>query len=264
MVDEPKQEQQVEPAQAPEATPQAEKQQLLKLFREHVQPVLIGLAIAVALLLAYGAYKNYKQSTSMRASQMLMSSRSPEQLQQVISQYPSTPSAPIAMLTLASEYFRTAQYDLAQFTYAQFQQKFPKHPMAAAAELGKAQCLEASGQLDQALSMYEAFASTNPGHFLAPSAILGKARCLTQMGRYTEAKAVYEDYIAANPDSGWVPLADSAMLFVDKELRAQQKKQNSPAAAEPTPVTSASPEIPAASAPLNVAPTSPSEATSAH
>ena len=50
----------------------------------------------------------------MRASQMLMSAQSPEQLQQVISQYPSTPSAPIAMLTLASEYFRSGQYDLAQ------------------------------------------------------------------------------------------------------------------------------------------------------
>lgn len=262
MVDEPKQQQQVEPVQALKETAQTEKQQLLALFREHIQPVLIGLAIGLALLLAYGAYKNYKQSTAMRASQMLMSSRSPEQLQQVISQYPSTPSAPIAMLTLASEYFRSGQYDLAQFSYAQFQQKFPKHPMAAAADLGKAQCLEASGQLDQALSMYETFAATNSGHFLAASAVFGKGRCLTQMGRYTEAKAVYEDYIAANPDSGWVPLADSAMLFVDKELRAQQKKPGSPTAGQEQ-VNPVSPEIPAASAPLNVAPMLPSEATSA-
>ena len=262
MVDEPKQEQQVEPVQAPEDTPQTEKQQLLAIFREHVQPVLIGLAIALALILGYGAYKNYKQSTSMRASQMLMSSKSPEQLQQVISQYPSTPSAPIAMLTLASEYFRSGQYDLAQFSYAQFQQKFPNHPMAAAGELGKAQCLEASGQLDQALSMYEAFASANPGHFLTASAIFGKGRCLTQMGRYTEAKAVYEDYIAANPDSGWVPLADSAMLFVDKELRAQQKKQSSPVA-EQAQVNPASPDVPVAAAPLNLSPMFPSEAASA-
>ena len=262
MVDEPKQEQQVEPVQVPEEAPQTEKQQLLVLFREHVQPVLIGLAIALALLLGYGAYKNYKQSTSMRASQMLMSSKSPEQLQQVITQYPSTPSAPIAMLTLASEYFRSGQYDLAQFTYAQFQQKFPKHPMAAAGDLGKAQCLEASGQLDQALSMYEAFANANSGHFLAASAIFGKGRCLTQMGRYPEAKAVYEDYVAANPDSGWVPLADSAMLFADKELRAQQKKQSSPAAGQEQ-VNPVSPEVPAAASPLNLAPLFPSEATSA-
>ena len=263
MVDEPTQEQQVEPVQAPVETPLTEKDQLLALFREHVQPVLIGLAIALALVLGYGAYKNYKQSTAMRASQMLMSSRSPEQLQQVISQYASTPSAPIAMLTLASEYFRSGQYDLAQFTYAQFQQKFPKHPMVLAADLGKAQCLEASGQLDQALLMYEAFAKANPGHFLAASAIFGKGRCLTQMGRYPEAKAVYEDYIAANPDSGWVPLADSAMLFVDKELRAQQKKQISPTGGQEQ-VSPASPAVPAAAAPLNLAPMFPSEATSAH
>ena len=263
MVDEPKQEQQVEPAEAPAETPQTEKQQLLAIFREHVQPVLIGLAIALALVLAYGAYKNYKQSTAMRASQMLMSSRSPEQLQQVISQYPATPSAPIAMLTLASEYFRSGQYDLAQFTYAQFQQKFPNHPMAAAADLGKAQCLEASGQLDQALLLYEAFAAAHPGHFLDASAIFGKGRCLTQMGRYTEAKAVYEDFVAANPESGWVPLADSAMLFVDKELRAQQKKQNLPAAG-PAQVSPSNPGVSAASEAATAAPAIPSEAAAAH
>jgi tetratricopeptide (TPR) repeat protein len=165
------------------------------------------------------------------------------------------------MLTLASEYFRSGQYDLAQFTYAQFQQQFPKHPMVAASDLGKAQCLEASGQLDQALSIYETFANANPGHFLAASAIFGKGRCLAQMGRFAEAKAVYEDYIAANPDSGWVPLADSAMLFMDKELRAQQKKQNSPTAAQ-EPVNPVSLAVPAA-APLNLAPMFPSEATSA-
>ena len=248
MVDEPKQEQQVEPVQAPVETPQTEKQQLLALFREHVQPVLIGVAIALALVLGYGAYRNYKQSTAMRASQMLMSSKSPEQLQQVISQYPSTPSAPIAMLTLASEYFRSGQYDLAQFTYAQFQQKFPTHPMAATADIGKAQCLEASGQLDQALSMYEAFAAANPGHFLAAAAIFGKGRCLAQMGRYAEAKAVYEDYIAANPESGWVPLADSAMLFVDKDLRAQQKPNSAAGQGQVSPV------FPETSAPLNLSP----------
>ena len=263
MVDEPKQEQQVEPVQVPEETPLTEKQELLAIFRQHVQPILIGVAIAAALLLAYGAYKNYKQSASMRASQMLMSSQSPEQLQQVISQYPSTPSAPIAMLTLASEYFRAGHYDLSQFTYAQFQQKFPKHPMVAAADLGKAQCQEASGQLDQALIAYEAFAAANPGHFLAASAVFGKGRCLAQMGRYTEAKAVYEDYIAANPESGWIPLADSAMLFVDKELRARQKKQASPATM-PEPVKFAIPEPSAAAAPVNPAPTFPSEPTSAH
>lgn len=263
MVDEPKQEQQVEPAAAPETTPQSEKEQLLALFRQHIQPILIGVAIAVGLLLAYGAYKNYKQSTAMRASQMLMSSQSPEQLQQVISQYPSTPSAPIAMLTLASEYFRSGQYDLAQFTYAQFQQKFPAHPMVAAADIGKAQCMEASGQLDQALTAYEAFAAANPGHFLSAAAIFGKGRCLAQMGRYAESKTVYEDYVAANPESGWVPLADSAMLFVDKELRAQQKKQASPAPMQ-APATTAIPEPSAGPVLENPVPTSPSEPAAAH
>ena len=262
MVDAPKAEQQVEPAPAPEAAPQTETQQLLAIFREHVQPILIGLGIALAVILAYGAFKNFKQSTAMRASQMLMSSRNAEQLQQVIQQYPSSPSAPIAMLTLASEYFKAAQYDQAQAVYAQFRQKFPKHPMTLMADLGKAQCLEASGQLDQALSMYEAFVVANPAHFLAPSAIFGKGRCLAQMGRFAEAKAVYEDFIAANPNSAWNTQADSAMLFVDKELRAHQKKQGGEGSAK-EPAISAVSAAPAVSVPVTSAPTTPSESAAA-
>jgi tetratricopeptide (TPR) repeat protein len=229
MVDVSKQKLQVESERDPEETPTTEKQQLHALFREYVQPILIGGGIVLALLLTHGMYKNYRQSASLRASQMLLNARSPEQLQQIIHQYPSTPSAPMAMLALAAAYFHLGQYDLAQATYTQFQQKFPKHPMAAAADIGKAQCLEASGQIDQAFAAFDAFASTNSGHFLSVLAIFGKGRCLTQLGRYAEAKTVYEDYMVANPNSGWLPLADSATLFADRELRAQRKKRDSSA-----------------------------------
>jgi len=210
--------------EAPAAEGHQEIRQILDLVREQGQPVLIGIAVAVAIFLGYGAYRNYKHSSELKASQLMLSARSPEQLQQVVSEYPSSSVAPVALLTLAGQYFDAGQYDMAQFTYGQFDQKYPNHPMKAVTELGKAQCLEAAGQAEQALAAFSAFTNAHPDHFMAPMALFGKARCLTQLGRFAEAKAVYEDFMAAHPKSGWTPVADTALLFVDKERRAQESK----------------------------------------
>ena len=99
-------------------------------------------------------------------------------------------------------------------------------------------------------------------HFSEPSSTFDIINVKRKSGitLFCSGDAVYEDYIAANPNSGWGPLADSAMLFVDKELRAQQKKRNLPII---EPVNPVNPKVPAAtSTPLNPPPMFPSEATS--
>jgi len=191
-------------------------------MKDYGQTAIIILGVALALVLGFGAYRNYKKSTAMRASRMLMGAKTPEQLQQIITEYPSTPTAPLALLALGARYYDSGQYDLARFAYAQFEQKYPEHLMVDVAEFGKAQCLEAEGQLDEAMEAFEAFQSAHPTHYLAPLAIFGKGRCLTQLGRFSEARVEYEDFIAEHPQSGWVPLAESSLLFVDKGARSMQ------------------------------------------
>ena len=222
----------------------SEADQLKHLFKEYGQPILIGLALALAIVLGFGAYKNYKQTSLEKAFTLLGTAKSSEQLQQVVSQYASTPAAPIATLTLASEYFVAGQYDMAQNAYFQFIQKYPKHPMREAAELGKAQCLEAGGQFEQAQAGFTALVDANPKSYLVPLAILGKGRCLEKLGKFEEAKAVYEDYLAANPDSGWEGHIKSALSFVDKDMRAAQNPVTvAPVSMTATPAPTAS-EIP--------------------
>ncbi len=235
----------------PELVAASEADKLKALFREYGQPVLIGLGLAVAVFLGYGAYKNYKQSVALRASQMLMGAQTTEQLQQVVNQYGATPTGPLAVLTLAAQYYEGGQYDLAQFTYTQFEQKYPRHPLKQIAEVGKAQCLEGSGQFDVAASQFDAFIKANPKNFLTPLAILGKARCQTELGQFGEAKATYEDFIAANPKSSWASIAETALLFVDKEMRAQKKGGTAaemsftPTAPTPTAPAPFNPSVPA-------------------
>ncbi len=231
MVQEPEQQEQKQPG-APQAPAHGQEIEQLRVFmREYGQSLLIGLGLAVAVFLGLVAYRNYRESAGVRASQMLFAARTPEQLQQIVGQYGSTPVAPVALLALAEQYFDAGQYDLSQYTYQQFVQKYPKHPMVPASEIGKAQCLEAAGQLDQALETFDAFRRSHTNHFLGSVADLGRARCLTQMGRLDEARVAYEDFIAAHPKSGWDTVAETALLFVDKEIRARKKGLVEPSAA---------------------------------
>lgn len=212
----------------PEHSAKDEVEMLREFIRNHGQTLVIALGVCLAIALGFGAYKNHKQSSAIRASQLLMNARSSEELQQVVSQHPSAPTTPLAMLTLAARYYDDGQYEMARFTYSQFEQKYPKHSLIDVATLGKAQCLESEGQLSEAISAYESLFSSKPDHFLAPLARLSKARALMQMGRFDDARTEYEDFIAANPDSDWATLAESALLFVDKEVRSAAKGGEAP------------------------------------
>jgi len=229
---------------AQEPSSQADADRLRSLWREYGQPALIGLGLALAFLLGFGAYRAYRQNSVMKAGQLLARAGTIEQLQQVISQYPSTPSAPLALLTMAARQYDAGQFELAQYTFAQFEQKYAAHPMKSAAEMGRAQCLEAMGQLEQAEQAYEAFAVARPDDYLVPLARLGKARVLAQANRLEDARSAYEDFIAGNPESGWIPMAENALDQINRQIRA------GPAAPLPVPISVVTiPEVPAAEAP---------------
>ncbi|HOW96795.1 MAG TPA: tetratricopeptide repeat protein [Kiritimatiellia bacterium] len=217
------------PSAAP--APRTDTDRLRALWREYGQPALIGLGLAAAFLLGFGAYRSYRQNNVVKAAQLLARAGSVEQLQQVVSQYPSTPAAPMAMLTLAARQFDGGQFELAQYTYAQFEQKYAKHPMKSAAELGRAQCLEAMGQMDQAEQAFDAFVAAHPDDYLVPLARLNKARVLAQANKLEEARAAYEDFIAANPESGWLPQAENALDQINRQIRAGPAAVPAPAPA---------------------------------
>lgn len=210
------------PQQAGEGA-KSEVEMLRGFFKEYGQTLIIAAGVCLAVVLGLGAYRNHKEAEALSASQLLMNARSSEELQQVVNQYPSAPIAPLALLGLASRYYDEGQYEAARHAYAQFETKYPAHALLAVASIGRAQCLEGEGQFEESLAMYEAFVSAQPDHFLAPLARLGKARTLVQMGRLADARVEYEDFITANPDSEWVTLAESSLMFVEKEIRAAEK-----------------------------------------
>jgi len=195
---------------------------VLHFLKTNYMVLAVGAAIVVLVAAGLATYFMQQRRNAERASQMLMVAQTPKQWEELLAQYPDAKVAPIALLALASSQYGAGAYDQASATYDKFLGKYPRHDMALVAELGKIQCQEGRGEIEMAFNGYNLFVNMHADHFLAPQALFGKARCLQIMRRYPEAKVIYEDFIAAHPKSEWVPQAEFAMRFLDREMRAQR------------------------------------------
>lgn len=200
-----------------------EAPEVWEFLRENGVSILIGAGIAAAIFLGWSLYRNYQAQQRTAAATQLFAAQNADQVQQVINQYPRTPSAPLAQLILAGQAFDQGQYDYAQSLFNRFLQDHPTHELRDQAAFAVIQCMEAAGRLQEAYDAYAAFAAERPGHYLEPAAQFARARCLEQMGRLEEARAAYEAFRDAQQDERWRGRAESAIAFVNKEIRARAR-----------------------------------------
>ncbi len=205
---------------------QDELTHLKQLITTHGKPLIIGALLVLAIISIMVYYKNTKQNNIDKASALLSSARSVQDIEGLVAKYSSTPSAPLAIAKLAKIYFDSGNYDLAIAKYSELKTKFPEHQLTDTADLGIIHCKEAKNELSEAMAAFSAFTKTKgPDHYLTPQSILGEARCLVQLGRNVEAKALYEDFIAANPESAWTPIAEEALSAVNKKLGIKEEDE---------------------------------------
>ena len=211
---------------APEAaTPEQEtRKDGMAALREHLTEVALGLSAVLIVAIGVTLYQSRKQSSLERSFQMLSVAQSGQQLSEIVQQYPSTPAAQVAMLTMAKAYYDGGNYNQASVTYSDFEKKYPKHYMLAAARLGRIHCTEALGMTEEALNQYSGFVTENTNSFVRAEAIMGKGRCLQQLGRLAEAKALYEEFVAANPDSAWTQHAETMLADVTRDMKRAAPK----------------------------------------
>ena len=208
--------------QSPDETPSPElanAESLPETVQAQWKDWLIKGGVAVVLLLAVILYRSHRQNNADQASRMLGEARNAQALQAIITQYPSTPAARLALLQTAKVQYDSGDYMAAASSYRDFISKNPKHPLIDMAEMGGIECLEATGKDPEALAAYSAFATTHTNSFLVPEALFGKARCLQQLQRIDEARAVYEDFIAANPKSPWKKDAEESLRDLERGAR---------------------------------------------
>lgn len=257
----------IPPAAAPTPAPAAhnplkdksleikEVPEVLDFLRDNGISILVGAGIAAVLFLGWSLYRNYTTSQQQSAMNTLFNAQAPDQIQQVVNQFPKTPAAPLAQLILAGQAFDQGQFEMAQNLFAQFIEKHPRHELRDSAEFGVIQCMEATGRHAEALDAYMRFAESHPGHYLEPAARFGVARSMELLGRLDEAKSAYESFIAAHDaEDRWRGRAESALAFLEKEIRARARGEapmtlESPAPAFSFPALQGAPVFPTPAAP---------------
>jgi tetratricopeptide (TPR) repeat protein len=187
------------------------------------RPILTVVLAVVVVTLGIRLVSSRKEASLTNAAVAFAQAQSITDLENVISDYGSSPSAPLAYVSLARAYFDTGDYDMALSKYMEFQSKFPEHPMAVSVELNRVACLEARGQIQEAQMGYEEFIKKHDEHYLASEAKFGMARCFEKQGLWAKARTIYEDYMVANPAGAWFARAEEALDVADRELKASQE-----------------------------------------
>jgi len=190
---------------------QHEVQEVLLFLKRYGKLIGAGVATATLTVLVSHGVVLHKASRIAEAEQRLMEAQTPQQLEEVIKKYGSTPSAPVALLNLAKTVYHQGDSVQARAHYAAFLKKYGKHEMRPAAEIGLAYCTEADGDFVKAAAEFTSFVNRYDGHYLQPVALLGIARCLEQSGQLDEARIILEDFLAENAGTVWAGTAETAL-----------------------------------------------------
>jgi TolA-binding protein len=202
--------------QKKQALEQHEVQEVVGFLKRYGKLIGTGVLAAAVTVIVSSGIAHYKASRLLKAEQALMSARSPQQLEEVVNQYGSTPAAPVALLDLAKTYFNLGETAQARVQYERFLKKYKKHDLRQVAELGLAYCTEADGDFNGAAVQFADFTAKHSSSYLHPTAILSVARCMEQAGRIDEARIVLEDFLAESAGTSWAGLAEGALKQLAK------------------------------------------------
>lgn len=190
---------------------QHEVAQVLDFLKHYGKLIGIGiLAAAVAILVSKGCAQ-HKVSKLAQAEELLLKAQSPQQLEEIVTRYGSTPAAPVALLNLAKTHFNNGDFFQARAQYERFLKEYKTHELCPIADFGLASCSEADGDFDGAITQLAAFIEVQEGHYLQPAATLALARSMEQANRLDEARIVLEDFLAENATSQWAGQAENAL-----------------------------------------------------
>ncbi len=178
-----------------------------------ITTLLLMLLVAI---LGYNVYERQVKAKQSKASLAFSGARSPEALEEVLANYPSSPVAPLALLSLGSENYHRQRYEQAMSAYTAFLRDYPKHELAPIAIVGIAHAAEAQGLNADAEVKFRDFAERYPEHYLTPLAILGQARCIALQERRDEARAILDRMMADRAGTPWSGHADELLAALPR------------------------------------------------
>lgn len=195
---------------------QHEVKQVLEFLTRYGKLIGAGLLTASIVVIASRTYASHKAKTFAEAEEMMLNAKTPEQIEEVVNNYKSTPTAPVALLNLAKTHFNNGDTAAARANYERFIADYQKNPLLPQAKFGLAYCSEAEGDFNGAAQQFETFLKDNPEHYLTAPATLSMARCLEHAGNQEASRIILEDFLISSTDSQWAGAAENALQQIEE------------------------------------------------
>lgn len=176
---------------------------------------LLALLVVAGIVLAAVYYRGSQRRKQVAA--LLNRSRGAASLVEISRKYPGTPSAPLALLSLAGIYYREEKFAEAGKAYQLFLSRYPDHGLAPFAAMGMAYCRESEGDRDDAIAQYRLIGQKYPQSCLVAESIFNVGRCQLELNRTKEAVAAYEEVLSLHPESFYARLAREQLVKLASE-----------------------------------------------
>jgi tetratricopeptide (TPR) repeat protein len=162
------------------------------------KPILIGTA-ALFLIAGIIAWNwNQKRINEERATNLFLSSSTPESWLSIVNEYPNTSVAADCLLNLAVHARSEEKFQQAANYYTRFVENFPKHPTVPAVELAIALSWEADKNTSAARAAYQNIINTKSEHPFLGRASIGLAKLEQQDGHLDRAKQILKEFLNRN------------------------------------------------------------------
>lgn len=159
-------------------------------FQKEIAAALIIVLLALAGFAGYRFF-NYRRNSA--AAELLGNAKTPQEYQDVIARYPTTPAGASAYLLLAEKQRSEKKFAEANATLQTFIERNPEHDFVPTARLAMAANFESMGKNDEALAIYQQVAAAYPNTYNGPLALISQVPLLKAKGKIEEARRVCEE-----------------------------------------------------------------------
>jgi predicted negative regulator of RcsB-dependent stress response len=220
---------------------------LLGWLHANRKPVIIGVLVLAVVGIATGLYSWKQGQNDIDADAKLLSLpvgsdlrvHAPgDKLQELASEYPSTPAGEYAALLAGENLFVSGNFIEAERSFSKFLTDYPASALAAEAGLGVAASLEAQNKLSEATQQYQKVIQANPTEVaVVEPAKLTLGRIDEEQNRLDLAFNQYRELAQSpNPNDLWAGEAKERLQLLvasHPELLKQMMPQNPNVSAAP-------------------------------
>lgn len=225
---------------------------------------ILVLALAFSLVVVIRELTSQKHLAAAEAYSQAAQSRSIEEIDQVITDYPKSVAAGDALLTKTELQISSGKSKDAQVTLLTFIEKHKKHPRHAQGVFALGNLYQIGGEAENAGKYYDRLLKQYPDSDIAPLAMIRQGDLLLAQGKKDEARQKYESIMPAYRGTAFFERIEEKIALLDVEklpvVPAPKEPAPKPISA-PKPSPSAAPQTAPNKTPTPAAPEKPAAKT---